>query len=771
MTGANWSTQQLAEFLAVVSSVPEPEAAIREAIERSAEALEAEVGAVVRDGELIASVGFPTGAAPAAELVAIAAGGGDAAELPGLGACRLAVAPLEGAGDGCMLLARVGDAPFDRPEASLVRGMGRVLALTLRMLGLLEEERDLREQSERHAADNAQLVSSLEEQRLLHEQLAKLQETMSHRTPLQEVLDAIVNGAGDLLGEQMVALRLVDENDPGHTITVAWRGFDDTTIAQNRRNPVEQGIGGRAIVEARMLVRLDYEDEPHPMPQPIARQIRAAIAVPIHEHGSVAGSLTVASGYESRAFDERDQRLLRAYARQAGLALAAARTVDTMRHAFNDSLTGLANRALFLDRLDNALVRAQRESRTVTVLYLDVDRFKLVNDSLGHVAGDALLVAVADRIKRAVRGAETVARLGGDEFAVLLENLASPDDAVAIANRIREALTAPLVVADREVSVSASIGIASGDGSAEDLVRDADVAMYRAKAAGQGRYQVFEPGMHADVLARLELEADIQRAIDREEFVVHYQPIVALDDGSILGLEALARWEHPERGLVPPYEFIPVAEETGLIVPIGKLILREACRQAAHWQAELTTPAPLVISVNLSGRQLAQPTLPDEVQAAMHDSRLAPGTLLLELTETVLMQDSDASIEALKALKQLDVRIAVDDFGTGYSSLRYLQEFPIDILKIAKPFVDGVAEASDEAILARAVADLGRNLGLATIAEGIEHEDQAAALRALGCTLGQGYLYSRPLPAAQMTQLLIGQLDAEQPLELRQRRV
>ena len=668
-----------------------------------------------------------------------------------------------------MLLARMGDVPFDRPEISLILGMGRVLALTLRMLGILEEERELREQSDRHAADNARLLASLEERRLLHEQLAKLQGTMSHRTPLQEVLDAIVEGAGDLLCEPMVALRLVDANDTSQTITVAWRGFDDETIAPSRRAPVEQGIGGRAIVEARVIVRDEYEQEPHPMPAPIAQRIATAISVPVYEHGTVAGSLTVASGTHDRRFAEHEQELLQAYARQAGLALAAARTVDTMRHAFNDSLTGLANRALFLDRLEHALMRAQRAGRTVTVLYLDVDRFKLVNDSLGHVAGDALLVAVADRIKRAVRGAETVARLGGDEFAVLLEDAESEDDAVRVARRITEALRAPLVVADREVTASASIGIASGDGAAEDLVRNADVAMYRAKGSGKGRYQVFEPGMHADVLARLELEADIQRAIEREEFVVHYQPIIALADGRIVGVEALARWQHPDRGLVPPCDFIPVAEETGLIIPIGRLVLREACRQAALWQTEVTAPSTFAISVNLSGRQLAQPALIDEVRAAIADSRLAPGTLLLELTETVLMQDTDASIEQLRALKELDLRIAVDDFGTGYSSLRYLQRFPIDILKIAKPFVDGVAEASDEAILARAVSDLGRNLGLATIAEGIEHENQAAALRALGCKLGQGFLYSRPLPADQMTELLIAQFDTEQPLELGQR--
>jgi diguanylate cyclase (GGDEF)-like protein len=757
MTNGNWTTGQLAEFLAVVSAVPEPGAAIREAIERGAEALEAELGAVVQNGAVVASVGFPAGAVPEAELAAMAAGDADVAEVPGLGPCRTAVAPLEvDDGQACMVLARLGEDPFDRTEVALLRGMTRVLSLTLRMLHLLADERGLRSESERQAADNARLLASLEERRLLHEQIAKLQETMSHRTPLQEVLDAIADGAGDLVGEPIVALRLVDAADNGHTVIAAWRGVEDRIAGMGKRMPAGDGIGGRAIAEARLVVTDEYAAESVLVGQPIAADIQAAMAVPLHEHGTVIGSLTVASRTVGRRFASHEQDLLLDYARQASLALAAARTVDTMRHAFSDSLTGLANRALFLERLDQALGRAQRAGRDVTVLFLDLDRFKPVNDSLGHVAGDTLLVAAADRIRRSVRGAETVARLGGDEFAVLLEDLESPEDAVRVAEQIRRELQAPLVVADRDVAVSASIGIASGNGSAEDLVRDADVAMYRAKGSGPGRYQVFESGMHAEVVARLELEADIQRAVDRQEFVVHYQPIVALDDGRIVGVEALARWNHPERGLVPPCEFIPISEETGLIVPIGRLVLRQATRQAAIWQSELGPASPLAVSVNLAARQLAQPVLIDEVTAAIEDARLTPGTLLLELTETVIMNDTDATIEQLRALHAIGVRIAVDDFGTGYSSLRYLQRFPIDILKIAKPFVDGVADDSDEAIMARTVVDLGRNLGLATIAEGIETEDQARALRKLGCPLGQGYLYSRPLPADAMTALLLG---------------
>jgi predicted signal transduction protein with EAL and GGDEF domain len=380
------------------------------------------------------------------------------------------------------------------------------------------------------------------------------------------------------------------------------------------------------------------------------------------------------------------------------------------------------------------------------------------------VAGDALLVATAERLRTVVRGAETIARLGGDEFAVLLEDSESTAEAVHVAERITEALKAPFAIGDRDVFVTASIGIAAGEGSAEDLLRDADVAMYRAKGSGKGRYQVFEPDMHAEVVARLELEADVQRAVDRGEFIAHYQPIVDLRDGRMIGVEALARWEHPERGMVPPGGFIPVAEETGLILPIGAHVLALACRQVAHWQAELgAAESHFKLSVNLSGRQLVQPDIAEIVGRALDESGLAPGSLILELTETVIMHDTEASIEQLRALKQLDVQIAVDDFGTGYSSLRYLQRFPIDILKIAKPFVDGLAERSDDVIMARAIADLSRNLGLGTIAEGIECEQQAERLRELGCPHGQGFLFCKPLPPDAMFALLAAQAGSELP--------
>jgi diguanylate cyclase (GGDEF)-like protein len=756
MSNDRWSAQQLTEFLAVVSSVPERAIATREAMERSAEALEAEIGAVVQDGEVTASIGFPAGQVPAAELVEATTTDASEIELPGLGPCAATVVRIDGDAPGFLLLGRIGGEEFSREDVNLLRGMSRVLTLTLQMLRLLEDERALREESDRHAADNARLLASLEQRRSLLEELARLQRSMSHRTRLQEVLDAIAEGGGDLMGERLVALRMIDTNDPSRIVTVASRGLRSESLKLSRRTPRERGITGRAVVEGR-LVLAETGEGSQLLPDFAAEGGKVGIAVPLHEHGTIVGSLAIASADPQRRFSASDQETLLAYAEHASLALAAAKTVDTMRQAFTDSLTGLANRALFLERLEQALLLAESQGSTVAVLFLDLDRFKLANDSLGHAAGDELLVAAAERIRSVVSGVETVARLGGDEFAVLLEG-GCTDDAVRTAERIHASLAAPVEIADREVFVTASIGIATGDGTAKDLLRDADVAMYRAKGAGKGRYQVFEPGMHAEVVERLELEADIQRAVEREELVVHYQPIVTLADERIVGVEALVRWQHPTRGMLAPCAFIPVAEETGQILDIGAWVLREACRQVAVWQAELgDEAAPLRLSVNLSGLQLAQPSVAADVRSALADSRLAPGTLILELTETVIMQDTEASIARLRALKELDVQIAVDDFGTGYSSLRYLQRFPIDILKIAKPFVDGVADASDEAIMARAIADLSRNLGLSTIAEGIEHRPQALALKELGCPLGQGYLFARPVPGPDMTALLMAQ--------------
>jgi diguanylate cyclase (GGDEF)-like protein len=391
----------------------------------------------------------------------------------------------------------------------------------------------------------------------------------------------------------------------------------------------------------------------------------------------------------------------------------------------------------------------------VSVLFLDLDGFKVVNDSLGHVAGDRLLIDVARRLSDCLRRGDTAARIGGDEFAILLGDVGNPDRAPRVAERVIAALGEPFTVLGREVFVSASIGIAYGRSDAQNLLRNADVAMYRAKRSGEGgAYAIFEPSMHAAVIERLEIEADLRRAIERDELVLHYQPIIELASSRVAGLEALLRWAHPRRGLVMPFEFIPLAEETRLILELGRWVLREACRQAAAWRADPRTDRTWV-SVNLSGVQLLDSSLDAEVAAALADSGLEPASLTLEITETVLVQDVAAAVDRLEKLRALGVSIAIDDFGTGYSSLRYIRRFPADMLKIAKPFVDGLHDETDTALV-RTIVALADSLGLRTVAEGIEDHRQLGRLRELGCLLGQGYLFARPLAAHDVTELLCG---------------
>jgi diguanylate cyclase (GGDEF)-like protein/PAS domain S-box-containing protein len=434
---------------------------------------------------------------------------------------------------------------------------------------------------------------------------------------------------------------------------------------------------------------------------------------------------------------------------------------ELRRQAFQDPLTKLANRALLLDRVAHGLARRRSDEHPLALLLLDLDDFKVVNDSLGHAAGDELLVAVADRLNSCLRTADTAARLGGDEFAVLLDQVTGQTEAAAVAERIIEQLKAPVYLDGKEVFVHASLGVALSDRDVQDaeaLLRDADAAMYAAKAAGKGRCQFFEPHLHTTALDRLQRRADLERAVDQQQFVLHYQPIVELSTQQIVGAEALVRWQHPERGLVPPAEFIPLAEETGLIVPLGRWVLEQACQQAHQWHRDHPGARPLRISINLSAQQFQHPGLIAEVAHAIQTVNLDPSTLVLEITETLLMQDVQATGVKLHGLKALGVQLAIDDFGTGYSSLSYLKHFPIDILKIDKAFVEGVDGNAEDAALAHAILKLGQTLQLQTLAEGIERTKQCQALHALGCQYGQGYLFAKPVPADEILDLYLRSL-------------
>ena len=427
--------------------------------------------------------------------------------------------------------------------------------------------------------------------------------------------------------------------------------------------------------------------------------------------------------------------------------------------AFHDPLTGLPNRALLVERLEHALARSARGEGRVAVLFLDLDRFKVINDSLGHETGDRLLVEAARRLEGCVRPGDTAARLGGDEFVVLLESVADEAEAIRVAERVSEALELSFAPNGHEVYTTASVGIAlsrTPQDRPQDLLRNADAAMYRAKERGKAGYALFEEEMNARALQRLALEGDLRRAAEKpgEEFVVHYQPKADLSTGKIVCMEALARWRHPERGLLSPEEFIPVAEETGLVVPLGRWVIGEACGQVARWQGLYPTETPLTVSANLSARQFEHEGLVRDVARALEEAGLDPECLILEITEGVAMGDAPLAASVMRDLKTLGVELSIDDFGTGYSSLSYLTRFPLDYLKIDRSFVAGLGEDLNATVVASGIIGLAHAMGLAVVAEGVETEGQLEQLREMGCDMAQGDYLSGALPAEEAASLL-----------------
>jgi diguanylate cyclase (GGDEF)-like protein len=420
-------------------------------------------------------------------------------------------------------------------------------------------------------------------------------------------------------------------------------------------------------------------------------------------------------------------------------------------HAFRDPLTHLPNRALFQDRLSHALARTERQVGVLAVLFIDLDGFKNVNDGLGHAAGDQLLCSVAERLLACVRAADTVARLGGDEFAVVLEDISGRERAHELARRIIDSLAMPFTIGGSEQTIGASVGVAFNDqgDDVDSLLRNADVAMYTVKSTGRGRYEVFAPDMHARIVDRVALERELAQAVEAGQLVLHYQPLISLATGLCFGVEALVRWQHPTRGLLAPAEFIHVAEETGAIIPIGKWVTHEACRQARRWQQGLAGEH-LTVSVNLSPVQLSDPGVVEMIQTALTSTGLDPGSLVLELTESLMLKDTELNTRRLHELKDLGVSLAIDDFGTGYSSLNYLRQLPVDVLKIDKSFIDRITEGPTDLAVVEAIVNLAHAFGLTTVAEGVERPEQVDALSRLGCPLVQGFVFARPLPGPEV---------------------
>ncbi|OLB64469.1 MAG: hypothetical protein AUI10_10860 [Actinobacteria bacterium 13_2_20CM_2_72_6] len=612
-TATALATQRLAEFLAVVSRAPDVESAIRVVTERAARALEAEVAvAFDPDGTVVSSVGFALGRVPVDALREVLAGDRQLLDVPGAGPCRAAVTEVGGGppglwraasglasearredvasgatgprerserhGHGHLLVARSGGDGFNIDELSLLRGMARVLELTVETLRTFEAER-------RQAAENVRLVTSLRERQRLLEQLSRIQRAITRREPLSEILDTITAAAQELFGDEAVGLRMLDPDTPDMLLLVASRGLPDDTATRLWRIPVtDRGVTPTAVRLDQLIVMHDHDVHGPQLPNPIV----SAMAAPVHDGGKVVGGLAIGSFRPDRIYGQADQEVLRVFAEHVSLAVTDAKTQEAMHQAFHDSLTGLASRGLFLDRLNHALARAAREGTRLAVLFVDLDRFKNVNDSLGHSAGDLLLVGVAERLRSCLADDDTAARLGGDEFAVVLEDVAEDEQATRVARRIIDRLRAPFLLGGHEAFVDASVGIAFNGDEDEDgqtLIRNADLAMYQAKKNGRGHHEIFQPALRARFVRNLELEGSLRHAVDQGDFVLHYQPIVDLATGRFIGAEALVRWQHPEQGLIAPPEFIPLAEDTGLILPIDRWVLEDACRQMGEWNA------------------------------------------------------------------------------------------------------------------------------------------------------------------------------------------
>ena len=484
---------------------------------------------------------------------------------------------------------------------------------------------------------------------------------------------------------------------------------------------------------------------------------RSGITVTIGARAGVWGVLG-AHARAPRRFAQDEADFLRAVANVVSSAVDRNRVDEELRHrALHDPLTGLPNRALALDRLEGALARRRRDGRAVAVLMADLDQFKLVNDSLGHKAGDDLLVALAPRLQDAVRPSDTIAHLGGDEFLVVCEQLDGVHEAIRVAERVAQAINQPIVLAAGEHFITASIGIALADSAAaapEDLLRDADAAMYRAKERGRGRYELFDDVLRRRVLLRMRTEGELRRGIAHGELRLVYQPVVELAGGTVAAVEALVRWQHPDRGLLSPADFIPVAEDSGLIGALGDWVLDTACRDVAAWQRRFPRDAPLHVCVNASPRELAHPAFPARVADLMERHGVAAGSLGLEITESVLMEEALAPVTMLASLREYGLGLLLDDFGTGYSSLAYLKRFPLDVLKIDRSFVAGLGRDEEDSAIVAAIVQMARALGLTVVAEGVERSEQLERLRELGCDRVQGFLLAEPMPADQVDRLM-----------------
>ncbi len=577
---------------------------------------------------------------------------------------------------------------------------------------------------------------------------------------LDDILTTIVGCARELLDGRDASIMLAAGSR--ELRTVATRG---RSAARGARLAFGEGIAGRvAATREPLLIRgtVEHPDAETRLPEPPAPD--SALSVPLIHRESLLGVLNV-NAPQGTDYTEYDLRALSLFGEQAAAAIANAQLYQAQRlmasqklfQALHDSLTRLPNRALFLERVHRALGRQRREDQRVAILFLDLDDFKRINDSLGHAAGDEVLIAFAERVRSSLRATDTVARFAGDEFAVLVEEIQTQTEAISAAERLLEVLRSPFPIGDREVRLTGSVGIAvetPGETGEEELLRGADTALHEAKGRGKGLVVVFERAMHTRALNRLDLESELRTALERRELEVHYQPICALGDGSPVGVEALVRWRHPERGLLPASAFVPFAEHAGILGDIDRWVLEEACRVVGSLPLRRPDGAPLAVNVNLSPSRLHDAILVREVEQVLAHTGIDPSRLTLEITEGAVLDDAEAAAEDLQRLKELGVHLALDDFGTGYSSLNYVRRFPVDGVKIDRVFIDGLSRDQGSTALVQAIVKLGHGLSLDVVAEGIERRSQVDDLLKLDCSLGQGWLFARPMSGDELAELV-----------------
>jgi diguanylate cyclase (GGDEF)-like protein len=607
------------------------------------------------------------------------------------------------------------------------------------LLGWRGARQELEQQLARHARQ--------------HEAVARLGQIALREHDLRRLFDDVVETVARVLDVQLCAVLKLREGEERLDIvsSVGYREVPDGSLPGGRGTQA-----GFALIEREPVVAEDLHSETRfDTSSLLAQGMLSGINAVIEAHGGPFGVLTAHSS-RRRRFSTDDVNFLVAVANVLSAAVERQRKDEASRHAaLHDLLTGLPNRTLVLDRVDLALARGLREGTEVAVLMLDLDRFKIINDSLGHDAGDGVLLAVATRLNDAVRASDTVARLSGDEFVVVCERAGGVRHVVELAERLRAAVSRPFTLDGGEHVLTASIGIALAEGrqdTAAALLRDADAAMYRAKQLGPGRYELFDATVRAQVIARLRTETELRHAIEHGQLRVHYQPILEAAGGRPVAMEALVRWQHPSRGLIGPCEFIPIAEETGLITELGRHVLEVACSQGAEWQRLLDSP--LQIFVNVSAAQIANPMFAGEVAEIAKRSGLRPRTLGIEVTESLLIEETGSSTTVIGSLRAHGLRLVLDDFGTGYSSLSYLRRFPLDSVKVDRSFIDGLGSNAQDATIMKAIVEMCHVLGLTVVAEGVESQAQLDQVRRLGCEQVQGYLLSQPLAAAEASAFL-----------------